>query len=433
MDIAIKVTNLSKSYKMYRTPAQRFKELIHPFGKKYHHEFRALKNISFEVKRGETLGILGRNGSGKSTLLQILCGILQSTEGEAVVNGRVSALLELGAGFNPEFTGRENVYMNAAIMGLSQREIDAKYQEIIDFADIGEFIDQPVKTYSSGMYVRLAFSTAISVDPDILVVDEALSVGDMFFQAKCITKMKELIKDGMTLLFVSHDTGAIKSISSKCLLLHNGNVVDYGNPDKVINKYFSMKLENEQIVIKKTLDTKDILSSKYDKTQTFINNMEFQKKALFRRIQNGKASFVNIQLLDEYENEIQFVDYEQNVILRMAIETHEAIETLSFGYIIKNKNGVDIINSNSLIENKWLQKVTKGERYIIDWKFKASLQHGLYNIACVLSIPIDISVSKVDYCDYVPLAIQFEMGRRKEGELYGIVHWDNKIEIYKDH
>ncbi len=438
MDIVIKAKDLSKSYKMYNTPAQRLKEIIHPFKKKYHHEFWALKNVSFEVKRGETLGVIGRNGSGKSTLLKILCGILQPTSGDFTVNGRVSALLELGTGFNPEFTGRENVYMNGAILGLSQNEIDAKYQSIVDFADIGEFINQPVKTYSSGMYVRLAFSVAINVEPDILVVDEALSVGDMFFQAKCMTIMKALIKKGVTLLFVSHDTRAIKSICDKCLLLDNGIALDYGDSDKIIQRYFSMKVESEQKVIKDNFPAPVIMPEcgrdmemPGMRQNLFIDNSAFLKRASFQRINNGKAKFVNVQLLDELGKEIQAVEYEQDVILRMAIEITEDIPVLGYGYLIRDKNGVDVIHSGAFIEDKPIYDAIKGYKYVIDCKFKASLMRGHYNIACTISIPKDIELGVVDFCDFVPLAYQFEMYARKPSPLYGLVHLDNKVSIYK--
>ena len=434
-NIAVSVKDLSKSFKMYRFPAERLKEFLHPFGKKYHRKFWALRDINFEIPKGTTFGIIGQNGSGKSTLLQIITGILQPTTGSVQVNGRVSALLELGAGFNPGFTGRENVYMNGAIMGLSRDEIDKRFEEIAAFADIGDFIDQPVKTYSSGMYVRLAFSVAINVDPDILVVDEVLAVGDMFFKSKCIEKIKQMIEKEITLVFVSHDSGAVKSLCKKSILLNKGELIDYGESSKVVEKYFSMKVQSEQYVINNKIKKKVSSESETELSKSgsdiFINNAEFQKRASFQRIQNGKASFVNVQLLDEDENEIQFVEYEQNVILRMAIEIFEDIDVLGFGYLIRNKNGIEVAHSGSYIENKKLQSVKKGERYIIDCRFKASLQHGNYNVVCTLAIPINIEISKAVFCDFVTLAFQFVMEPRRGGVLHGLVHLDNKIEIYK--
>lgn len=263
-DIVISVKNLSKKYRRYGSVADAFKEVIHPFRKKYHDEFWALKDVSFEIKKGESVGIIGRNGSGKSTLLQILCGILQPTSGEVKVHGRVSALLELGAGFHPQFTGRENVYLNGAIMGLTKEEIDARFNDVIEFADIGDFIDQPVRTYSSGMYVRLAFSVAIHVEPDILVVDEALAVGDISFQKKCFDRLNLLKADGKTtIIFVSHAVDQMKSFPSKALLLDKGHVSHYGDPGETVLKYMQ-RLFPER--------TKDRLSLAFTSTPSKSSN-----------------------------------------------------------------------------------------------------------------------------------------------------------------
>ena len=238
-DIVISVKNLTKTYKLYANHADRVKETFNPFRKKYHHPFNALNNISFNVKRGEILGIIGRNGSGKSTLLQIICGILQPTSGSIEINGRVSALLELGAGFNPEFTGRQNVYINGAILGLKHEEIEVRLDDIITFAEIGDFIDQPVKTYSSGMYVRLAFSIATSVDPDVLIVDEALSVGDQGFQQKCVDRMMEFRKAGKTMVVCSHSMYLINELCAKSVWLCDGRARSYGKTSKVISEYLA--------------------------------------------------------------------------------------------------------------------------------------------------------------------------------------------------
>ncbi len=245
-DVAISVRNLSKKYKLYDSPQHRLKEALHPFRKKYHRDFWALKDISFEVKKGETVGIFGKNGSGKSTLLQILCGTLTPSEGDITVNGRVAALLELGAGFNPEFTGRENVYMNAAIIGLSREEVDTRFDAIAGFADIGDFIDQQVKTYSSGMYVRLAFAVAINVNPDILVVDEALAVGDIGFQQKCIDRFKLLQEQNITILFVSHDIQMIKNYCLSAIYLKDGNISLFSDPETATEAYLKDMFEEKQ-------------------------------------------------------------------------------------------------------------------------------------------------------------------------------------------
>lgn len=236
-EIAISVNNISKMYKLYENPMDRLKESLGLTRKKRYKEHYALNNVSFQVKKGETVGIIGTNGSGKSTILKIITGVLNPTQGEVVVDGRISALLELGAGFNGEYSGIENVYLNGQMIGFSKEEIDAKLQDILDFADIGDYVYQPVKTYSSGMFVRLAFAVAINIDPEILIVDEALSVGDVFFQAKCYRKFEEFKKKGKTILFVSHDLSAISKYCDRAILLNQGVKLGEGSPKDMIDAY----------------------------------------------------------------------------------------------------------------------------------------------------------------------------------------------------
>jgi ABC-type polysaccharide/polyol phosphate transport system ATPase subunit len=235
--VAIRAEHLSKVYKLYDRSIDRLKESLHPFRRIYHHDFHALKDVSFEIKRGETFGIIGKNGSGKSTLLKIIAGVLTPSGGHLEVKGKVSALLELGIGFNPEMTGRENIYFSGTIMGYSREEMDAKVDDILVFADIGDFINQPMKTYSSGMFVRLAFAVATKVDPEILVIDEALSVGDIFFQSKCTLLMKRMIDSGMTLLFVSHSTSSVTNLCKRAIYLESGMVKTMGEALSVTDQY----------------------------------------------------------------------------------------------------------------------------------------------------------------------------------------------------
>ena len=237
LSFVISVENLSKSYNMYNRPQDRLLEILTFNKKTYHKKFWALKDISLIIPKGKTIGMIGQNGSGKSTLLQIICGTLQKTQGQIYVNGRISALLELGTGFNPEFTGRQNVYMYCALMGLTQEETDRRIHDIEFFAEIGEFIDQPVKTYSSGMYVRLAFSAAVNVEPDILVVDEALAVGDMYFQLKCINKIKQFKEQGKTIIFVTHDTYTVKNICDYAIWINHGKIELQGEVGWVVDEY----------------------------------------------------------------------------------------------------------------------------------------------------------------------------------------------------
>lgn len=246
-DIIIDVTNLTKLYKLYERPADRLKETLHPLKKSYHKDFYALNNITFQIHKGETVGIIGKNGAGKSTLLKIITGVLTPTSGNITVKGKIASLLELGTGFNPEYTGIENIYLNGFIMGYTRKEMDARLPTILDFADIGEFIHQPVKIYSSGMYVRLAFSVAINVEPDILIVDEALSVGDAKFQRKCFARLDSLKTKGTTILFVTHDMSTTKQLCTKAILLNDGCITSMGEPKDVVVAYYDLlfsKAEN---------------------------------------------------------------------------------------------------------------------------------------------------------------------------------------------
>lgn len=246
-DLVISVEALSKYYKLYSSPKSRLLEALHPFKKKYHETFYALDSMTFKIKNGETVGIIGKNGAGKSTLLKILTGVVQPSEGIIRVKGKIASLLELGAGFNPEMTGIENIYLNGTLMGFSRSEIDGKIKNILEFADIGDFVHQPVKMYSSGMFARLAFSVAINVNPDILIIDEALSVGDIRFQLKCMEKFDEFRKSGKTILFVTHDINAVKRFCSSCLWINSGKLEAIGNTDFVTDRYLDFLKSQDEI------------------------------------------------------------------------------------------------------------------------------------------------------------------------------------------
>ena len=247
-DLAIEIRHLVKIYKMYNKPTDRILEAFHLGNKERYKEFRALNDVSFEVKKGETVGIIGTNGAGKSTLLKIITGVLSSTLGEVTIKGKVSALLELGAGFNDEYTGIENIYLNGRMMGYTRKEMDERIGKIIEFADIGDFINHPVKTYSSGMFARLAFAVAINVEPDILIVDEALSVGDVFFQNKCFKKFDELRKRGVTILFVSHDIGSVRQMCSRVLWLEKGSTRAFGEAGSICDMYMDAQRKSSEYV-----------------------------------------------------------------------------------------------------------------------------------------------------------------------------------------
>lgn len=440
-NFAIRLKEISKIYHLYDAPIDRLKEALHPLRKQYHRDFYALDNISFDVKKGETIGIIGRNGAGKSTLLKILTGVLTPTNGCIDIDGKISALLELGAGFNPELDGIENVYFSGMIMGFSREEMEEKMADILSFADIGDFVYQPVKSYSSGMFVRLAFAIATAVDPDILIVDEALSVGDMFFQAKSVSRMRNLIRNGATLLFVSHDTNAVKSLCSRAILLQDGRIAADGDSEVVLEKYFSLKVAEEQQVVDHGGDAAKASSGSGGKerqensedrfARAFVPSEDFLKRASEQRIRNGVIGFRNIMLLDENENEITRVAYDQEIILRMALAVDEVVAELGVGYHIRDKNGFDILYSDNVIEQKKITDLKPGERYVLDWRFKMALQEGQYNISCVLSLPIDLSIAKVNFCDFIPFAKQFIVAPRPVSRLYGSVHVKNNLSVEK--
>jgi lipopolysaccharide transport system ATP-binding protein len=424
-EIAIDVRSVGKMYRIYDRPQDRLKQmLLWRFGRHYGHEFWALRDVSFQVPRGETMGIVGRNGSGKSTLLQIIAGTLMPTEGQVSVSGRVAALLELGSGFNPEFTGRENVFLNGSILGLSQDELRARFDDIAAFADIGAFINQPVKLYSSGMLMRLAFAVQAHVEPDVLIVDEALAVGDLFFQAKCMAMMRRLLDRGATVLFVSHDMSSVKSLCRRALLLDRGKLLCDGPAPEVVERYFSLRVQSEQQVTaaREPASTAD--------AGPFTSSPAFLKRAEFQRIQNGKAHFANVQLLDANGREIDVVEYDQPVNLRMAVVVNEDIPSeLAFGYHIRSPHGVDLVYSDSVIEGVQLPTPRGGDRYVIDWSFRTALQHGNYTITVVLSIPILLAASQVDFCDFIPVAVQFQVMMRPVSYMYGSVHWPNRVRV----
>lgn len=432
-EISIKVENLSKCYQIYAQPRDRLKQFVLPhlqrlFGlptKEYYREFWALKDVSFEVRRGETVGIIGRNGSGKSTLLQMICGTLTPSKGSVTTYGRVAALLELGSGFNPEFTGRENVYMNAAVLGMSTKEIDARYEKIVEFADIGEFIGQPVKTYSSGMMVRLAFSVAIHVEPDILIVDEALSVGDAYFQAKCAKMIQGIIAAGSTVLFVSHDTASVKSLCSRALLLESGCSQYFGDVSTAVEKYYSALIERQRTERCSAESAEQTAAISYE----FTDGAEsFQTLASFQRIQNGVAEFINVTLLNESGQIIESVDFGQKVILRQVVRILKNVSSLGLAYHIRDKNGQDIIYSDTGIEgNKHLVDPQAGSLYVIEWAFNAHLREGAYVVSSMLSEPINLNIGEVSVADFVPISAKFEIARAGRPHIYAAAYWKNNL------
>ncbi|WP_260674653.1 ABC transporter ATP-binding protein [Comamonas aquatica] len=355
-DIAIKVENLSKCYHIYDQPRDRLKQMILPrlqravgvSSKQYFREFWALKDVSFEVKKGETVGIIGRNGSGKSTLLQMICGTLNPTSGSIQTNGRIAALLELGSGFNPEFTGRENVYLNGAVLGLGKDEIDCRFDEIAAFADIGDFIEQPVKTYSSGMFVRLAFAIQANVEPEILIVDEALAVGDAYFVHRCMLRINELKRKGTTVLFVSHDATAVRSLCSRAIWLVDGEVRGEGDSSRTVDAYLA-HLFNHQVVA--PLEN----NSAAPPFHSVVNKNEGIEETIpniDRRFGDQRCQIIGVGLYDELMNPITSSKNDAVIVLRITICNHSLDDDneMTVGYAIRNSKGLDIASTNSKIE-----------------------------------------------------------------------------------
>lgn len=388
---AIAVRNVSKKHRLFESARDRLKEALHPFSKRYHQEFWALQGISFEVPRGQTVGILGRNGSGKSTLLQIIAGVMQPTSGEVIANGRISALLELGAGFNPEFTGRENAVFQAEVMGLRREEIDRKLPEIEKFADIGEFFDQPVKVYSSGMFVRVAFAAAISVDPDILIVDEALAVGDVSFQEKCFTKLRQFKQAGKTILFVSHSLEAITALCDRALILNEHQLYAEGEPKEIADRYLQLMLTKSEDKLMSNLN-----SASANKSQSFslvdddhfFNSKIRDDKCYSRpfyninetKISNGGACVIDYLLQPSNTSHGSRIARDSEISLYIKILYKKTISEPNIGFELKSANGTTLIGSNTFMSKIYISRALEDEIRIYSFKFFLPLNGGDYFI-----------------------------------------------------
>ena len=387
MENAITVKDVTKIYKLYDKPIDRLKEALNPFHKEYHKKFYALNNLSFEVKKGETVGIIRTNGSGKSTILKIITGVLTPTTGEVEVNGVISALLELGAGFNMDYTGIENIYMNGTMMGFSKKEMDAKLQEILDFADIGDFVYQPVKTYSSGMFVRLAFALAINVEPEILIVDEALSVGDVFFQSKCYRRMEEIRQKGTTILMVTHDMGSIIKYCDKVVLLNKGNFVAEGAPGHMVDLYKKIlagQMEGLEAAKDVDSDFSGETAEKEQKEKTYqLPHGKLMKDSLTinsnrTEYGDGRAEIYDLGLFDQRGNLTNLLLKGEEFTIKEKIRFAAPIQSPIFTYTIKDKKGTDLTGTNTMFEGTDIKPVKAGDEYEVSFTQKMTLQGGEY-------------------------------------------------------
>lgn len=383
-EVAIRVDDVSKLYKLYDKPSDRLKESLGLTRKKLYKEHYALHNVSFDVKRGETVGIIGTNGSGKSTILKIITGVLNPSGGHVEIDGRISALLELGAGFNMEYTGIENIYLNGTMIGFSREEIDAKMQDILDFADIGDFVHQPVKTYSSGMFVRLAFAVAINIDPEILIVDEALSVGDVFFQAKCYKKFEDFKKMGKTILFVSHDLGSISKYCDRVILLNRGKKLAEGTPKEMVSMYKRIMVNQDK--------AEEIAAHQMDMSSLEEDGEKEIKEAACEgqwknhynlnpdvdEYGNGAAEIEDFAIIDENGNYTNAIVKGTRFRLKSKVKFKQDVHDPIFTYTFKNIQGVAITGTNTMYEKKDVPLAKEGETYVATFEQDMFLQGGEY-------------------------------------------------------
>ena len=383
--LAIEVDNVQKIYKLYDKPSDRMKEAF-GFGKKTKHKLHyALKGVDMKIYQGETVGIIGTNGSGKSTILKIITGVLNPTSGRVLVNGRISALLELGAGFNMEYNGIENVYLNGTMIGFSKKEIDEKLPDILEFADIGEYVNQPVKTYSSGMFVRLAFAVAINIDPEILIVDEALSVGDVFFQAKCYKKFEDFKAQGKTILFVSHDLSAISKYCDRAILLNQGVKLGEGSPKDMIDAYKQV-LVGQYETPKAGVDVPD-LTADGDVRAALDKQKKKQEAARMgvnpETLEYGtkQAEIVSYYITDKNDVQTTAILKGDEFTMHMKVKIGQDLPAPIFAFSIKNIKGVEITGTNTMFEKTFLESVKAGQVLEITFRQKMRLQGGDYLIS----------------------------------------------------
>jgi ABC-type polysaccharide/polyol phosphate transport system ATPase subunit len=418
----IEFQGVSKSYPIFRRPSDRLKELLTLNRSKFHEDFWALEDVSFQVSRGETFCIVGENGSGKSTLLQIVAGILAPSRGIVRVKGRVSALLELGSGFNPEFTGRDNIYLNGAILGFSTAQIDRIYQRIEQFAEIGPFIHQPVKTYSSGMIVRLAFSVAIHVDPEILIVDEALAVGDIYFRQRCLRKVHELRSSGVTILFVSHSTGDVKAIGDRAMWLDHGRIREIGATNLVVAKYLAAMAEKDTAY----LDLRREQAASRPSGPVRAPEVVEEIPNIDHRFGDGRAEILGITVMDEFGHKLGFLEPGGDIVVRISVRAIEELERPNVGFLLRNHLGVDFSGANTTREGVNLPPMRPGDVYTVDFHLKLpELYAGSFSFSPAIA---DGTLTSFRTCDWIDNAITLQMAPAA-GPIYGYQRIPCRIQV----
>jgi len=397
-DIAVSVRDLTKKYRLFSSPMERLKESLHPFRKRYHKEFWALNGINFDISKGQIVGILGRNGSGKSTLLQILASVLRPTSGTVIVNGRVSALLELGTGFSPEFTGRQNVLLNGAIMGVSHEEMLERLPAIIEFADIGEFFDQPMKIYSSGMFVRVAFAATVHVDPDILIIDEALAVGDAKFQHKCFQRLAELQAEKKTVIFVTHNSSLVTTYCDQAVLLDGGQLITSGDPVHVVDRYYDLLFENTTRLRSARGEKSDRLSNNgndnglsgvFDSSTAAdlcYTRRSYNKNEV--RFGSGAARVVDYAIESEGQGDVSNVRFGTDIALYIKVIFSRSVQMPVVGFAVKTLEGVEIFGTNTFQMGEKLIPIAEGQIRVFRFSFSLRVNPGDYFL--------DLGVAEVD-------------------------------------
>jgi lipopolysaccharide transport system ATP-binding protein len=423
-DIIISAHNLCKTYRAYAHPLDR----LIPSRAKRCKEFHALRDVSVDIRRGETVGIIGRNGSGKSTLLQLICGIRKPTSGTLEVQGRISALLELGAGFHPEFTGRENIFMQGAIMGVSREEMEARFDDIAAFADIGEYIEQPVKTYSSGMFVRLAFAVNIMTEPEIMIIDEALSVGDISFRAKCMTALARIQEKGATILFVSHDIDSVKSLCSHGVYLDHGQLVAFGSAAEIADHYVRVVREEmsggQRRFSQMQTDFPDqvpgsLIPTKLRSETEYKSSDEFANRVSMFRYGTGEVKVVFVELLNMRDEPVSSTGFNQQVKVHIYFESN-AEKSISVNLYVLDEKRINITGCGFSQVRRPLLLTKAGERYLVEYVFHLPLQEGNYSLQVQITAPS--AEEKPYFLDVIDNAVLFQIREWEKAKIWSKVH-----------
>ena len=422
-EFAIRVSNLTKVYHLYNKPQDRLKEALHPLRKSYHHDFYAMHDVSFEIKRGETVGIIGKNGAGKSTLLKMITGVLTPTEGSIVSHGKIASLLELGAGFNAEMTGLENIYLNGTLMGFSREEMETKVPAILAFADIGEFIHQPVKMYSSGMFARLAFSVSINVEPDILIVDEALSVGDMAFQMKCFKKFQEFQEKGRTILFVTHALDTVIRYCNRGIVIDGGKLVYDSTPKEAVD-VFKKILTNT--FYHETPQDEETITATADTAEETLLRTHFEQHDELDVYGNAKAEIIDYGIVDEEGNPTAVLHFNAPCKIIMKIRFNEMVTEPIFAFTIKDSKGLEITGTNSLMKHVEAGTFHPGDVITVTFEQKMNLQLDKYalSLGCVA-----INETGIEVFNRIYDAILFEVVGSEQ--MVGFFDLGSKIDIVR--